>query len=261
MERLIDRGHAYAGRRRRLLRRALVPGVRRAVPPAGRRRGAGRGRGQRQARPAGLHPVEGGQAGRAVLADAVGPRPARLAPGVLGDGHHLPRPGVRHPRRRPRPGLPAPRERAGAVARGRRRVRPVLAAQRLGHHGRREDVQVAGQHADHRRAAAAGCAGSSCATTWSARTTGRRSSTPTPRCRSRWPRTGGSSRSCTGSGSGSAPRRSACSARSSPPRWTTTSARPGALAAIHGAVREGNTALDAGDRAGAPARPRRRCGR
>ncbi len=113
-----------------------------------------------------------------------------LAPGVLGDGHHLPRPGVRHPRRRARPGVPAPRERAGPVARGRRRVRPVLAAQRLGHHGRREDVQVAGQHAVDRRRCCSGCAGWSCATTWSARTTGRPSSTPTPRCRSRWPRTG-----------------------------------------------------------------------
>ena len=32
--------------------------------------------------------MEGRQAGRAVLADAVGPGPARLAPGVLGHGHH-----------------------------------------------------------------------------------------------------------------------------------------------------------------------------
>ena len=85
-----------------------------------------------------------------------GPRPSRLAPGVLGDGHRLPRRRVRHPRRRARPGLPAPRERARPVARRRRRVRPVLAAQRLGHHGRREDVQVAGQHALDRRHAAPG---------------------------------------------------------------------------------------------------------
>ena len=35
MHRLIDTGHAYAGRRRRLLRRPLVPGVRFAVRPAG----------------------------------------------------------------------------------------------------------------------------------------------------------------------------------------------------------------------------------
>ena len=60
---------------------------------------------------------------------------------------------VRHPRRRPRPALPAPRERAGPVARGRLRVRAVLAAQRLGHAGRRQDEQVARQRAArHRRA-------------------------------------------------------------------------------------------------------------
>ena len=41
---------------------------------------------------------------------------------------------------------------------------------------------------------------------------------------------------------------------SSPRPWTTTSARPGALAAVHGLVREGNTALDAGDAAAALAR-------
>ena len=49
------------------------------------------------------------------LADAVGPRPAGLAPGVLGDGREVPRRRVRHPRRRARPALPAPRERAGPV--------------------------------------------------------------------------------------------------------------------------------------------------
>ena len=76
---------------------------------------------------------------------------ARLAPGVLGDGRALPRGRVRHPRRRPGPALPAPRERAGAVPRGRRRLRPVLAAQRLGHPRRREDEQVDGQHGAGRR--------------------------------------------------------------------------------------------------------------
>ena len=58
---------------------------------------------------------------------------------------------VRHPRRRPRPALPAPRERAGPVARGRRRVRPVLVAQRPGPDRRREDEQVARQLAARRR--------------------------------------------------------------------------------------------------------------
>ena len=75
-----------------------------------------------------------------------------LAPRVLGDGAALPRRDLRHPRRRPRPALPAPRERAGAVAGRRLRVRAVLAAQRLGHAGRRQDEQVARQRAaGHRR--------------------------------------------------------------------------------------------------------------
>ena len=100
----------------------------------------GRGRERREARPARLRAVEGGQARRAALGDPVGPRPARLAPRVLGDGPQVPGPAVRHPRRRARPDLPAPRERDRPVQGGRRRVRAVLAAQRLGHHGRREDV-------------------------------------------------------------------------------------------------------------------------
>ena len=58
-----------------------------------------RGR-DRQARPARLRHVEGGQAGRAELGDALGPRPARLAPGVLGDGAQVPGQRLRHPRRR-----------------------------------------------------------------------------------------------------------------------------------------------------------------
>ena len=52
---------------------------------------------------------------------------------------------LRHPRRRSGPGLPASRERAGPVARGRRRIRAVLDAQRPGQHPRREDEQVARQ--------------------------------------------------------------------------------------------------------------------
>ena len=62
--------------------------------------------------------------------------------------------GVRHPRRWTGSHLSAPRERGRAVARRRRRVRPVLDALALGDDGRREDVQVAGQHpvgaGDHR---------------------------------------------------------------------------------------------------------------
>ena len=110
-----------------------------------RRRGR---RPARQARPPRLRAVEGPQgrrAGDGLLADAVRPRPPGLAPRVLGDGAHVPRRHLRHPRRRHRPALPAPRERAGPVARGRTRLRPVLDAQRLGDDGRREDEQVARQ--------------------------------------------------------------------------------------------------------------------
>ena len=74
-----------------------------------------------------------------------GPGPPGVAHRVLGDGGEVPRPGVRHPRRRRRPALPPPRERAGPVARGRPAVRVVLAAQRVDHDRRREDVEVAGQ--------------------------------------------------------------------------------------------------------------------
>ena len=57
---------------------------------------------------------------------------------LLGDGFELH--GGGH-----RPDVPPPRERAGP-GRGRGPgVRPALGAQRLGHRGRREDVQVAGQ--------------------------------------------------------------------------------------------------------------------
>ena len=84
----------------------------------------------------------------------MGARPAGLAHRVLGDGPHLPRQRIRHPRRRAGSDLPAPRERGRAIARRRRRVRPLLDALALGDHGRREDVQVAGQHpvgaGDHR---------------------------------------------------------------------------------------------------------------
>ena len=78
-----------------------------------------------------------------------GPRPAGLAHRVLGDGRQVPRPGVRHPRRRRGPPVPPPRERAGPVPGGRTAVRVVLDAQRLDHHRRREDEQVARQLVDH----------------------------------------------------------------------------------------------------------------
>ncbi|CAK7287633.1 Cysteinyl-tRNA synthetase [Streptomyces misionensis JCM 4497] len=134
------------GRRQRLLRRpllALLPGAVQAGP--GRDAPARRGGHHRQARPPRLRHVEGHQARRARLGDPVGPRAPRLAPGVLGDGPQVPGLRLRHPRRRPGPDLPAPRERDRAGQGLRRRVRPLLGAQRLGHHERREDVQVARQ--------------------------------------------------------------------------------------------------------------------
>ncbi len=87
-----DRARSRLRRRRqRLLRRAVLPGLSAAVqpgvgqPPPAVRRGR-----DRQAGPARLRDVEGRQAGRAQLGDPVGPRPARLAPGVLGDGAQVP---------------------------------------------------------------------------------------------------------------------------------------------------------------------------
>ena len=153
----------------------------------------------RQARPARLRAVEGPQgvrAGDGVLALALGTRPAGLAHRVLGDGGEVPRQRLRHPRRRRRPALPAPRERAGPVARGRAPVRVVLDAQRVDHHLRREDEQVARQLAAGARTCSSGCAASSCATTWSRRTTARRWSSASRRSRRRRRRSGGSRASC-----------------------------------------------------------------
>ena len=153
MQRLIDGGHAYAAGGDVYFDVTLLPGLRRAVRAAPRPHAARRGHRdrRRQTRPAGLRPVEGRQARRALLGDPVGAGPARLAPRMLGDVDQVPRPDVRHPRRRPRPGVPAPRERAGPVARGRRRVRAVLDAQRPRRGRRGEDEQVARQLAARRR--------------------------------------------------------------------------------------------------------------
>ena len=139
---------------------------------------AGRGRRPaRQARPARLRAVEGleegDRAGDRGLALAVGAGASRVAHRVLGDGAEVPRRRLRHPRRRRRPPLPAPRERAGAVARGRVRLRVVLDAQRVDHHLRREDEQVARQLADRARGARAGARRSTCGSTSSPRTTAR----------------------------------------------------------------------------------------
>ena len=130
--------------RRRLLRRARFPEYG-TSPVTGSTIAPGRGRRRTASATSGLHPVEGRQARRAVVAHAVGTRPARLAPRMLGDGARVSRRRVRHSLRWNGSRLPAPRERDRSVPRGRRRLRPLLAAQRLGHHGWREDEQVAGQ--------------------------------------------------------------------------------------------------------------------
>ena len=88
-----------------------------------------------------------------VVGVAVGPRPARLAHRVLGDGRAGVRAGVRDPRRRPRPRLPASRERGGAVAGARPSVRADLGPQRHAPLHRREDVEVARQRRDAARGA------------------------------------------------------------------------------------------------------------
>ena len=82
---------------RRLLRRALVAGVRRADPPEDRRHGGGRGRRPaRQARPARLRALEGleegDRAGDRRVAEPVGTGSPGLAHRVLRDGRQVPRP-------------------------------------------------------------------------------------------------------------------------------------------------------------------------
>ncbi len=139
-DRRADRGADRArprlrGRRRRLLPRRALPGLRRLLPAGSTRSRSGTrpgGRAERaQGRPARFRAVEGAQAGRGhVVGLAVGPRPARLAHRVLGDGREVPRRGLRDPRRRARPRLPAPRERDRAVRARRPRVRACLDAQR-----------------------------------------------------------------------------------------------------------------------------------
>ena len=65
--------------------------------------------------------------------------------------------------------------------------------------------------------------------------------------RRRWRRTGGSSRSCTGCASGSAPPEPGTLCAEFAAAMDDDLGTPGALAAVHSTVREGNTALDAGD--------------
>ena len=91
MRGLIDKGHAYASRRRRVFRREQGRRLRQTVPP---RPGADGGRrphrGERpQAQPRRLRPVEGGQAGRAGMGQSVGTGPAGLAHRMLRHEHEV----------------------------------------------------------------------------------------------------------------------------------------------------------------------------
>ena len=111
------------GRRRRLLPR------RRAIPSTARSRAARRELSAQSVRGAGAEPAlkedprdfalwKAHKADEDTWWDSPwGPRPARLAHRVLGDGREAPRACVRDPRRRARPRLSAPRERDRPVAR------------------------------------------------------------------------------------------------------------------------------------------------
>ena len=116
---LVDRGHAYEVPGQGVYfdvesfegYGALPHRTLDGAPGVGRR--AGRRR-RGEAQPHGLRALEGGQARRAGVGLAVGPRPAGLAHRVLGDVARPARRGLRPPRRWRRPHVPAPRERAGA---------------------------------------------------------------------------------------------------------------------------------------------------
>ena len=102
---LIDKGYAYEVNGDVYLPHAEVQGLRQALPPAAGGPGVRRAhrRQRHQGEPAGLRPLEGRQARRAVLGVALGQGPPRLAHRVLGHVQPLPRRDDRHPLRRQRP--------------------------------------------------------------------------------------------------------------------------------------------------------------
>ena len=111
---LIERGHAYAVEGDVYFRVRSDPRYgelsHRAVDDMDQGEGVERRR--PQGGPARLRALEGAEARRGHrLGLALGPRAARLAHRVLGDGRGAARRRLRHPRRRHRPGLPPPRER------------------------------------------------------------------------------------------------------------------------------------------------------
>jgi cysteinyl-tRNA synthetase len=113
IRRLEERGLAYRRGRRRVLFRGRLSQLRRSVgtKPRGVAGWRARRGGRVQEEPARFRPVEGGQAGRAVVGEPVGTGPAGLAHRVLGHVASVSGRQVRHPRRRFRFDLPAPRER------------------------------------------------------------------------------------------------------------------------------------------------------
>ncbi|CAA9497913.1 MAG: Cysteinyl-tRNA synthetase, partial [uncultured Solirubrobacterales bacterium] len=160
-DRRADRGAARARTRlrrgrRRLLPRAQLRALRKALEPRARRHGAGRGRREHrggQGEPARLRAVEGEQARRGHrLGRAVGERAPGLAHRVLGHGRGTARARLRDPRRRLRPRLPSPRER-DRPDRGRpwRSAGPAVDAQRHRPPRPGEDVEVGRQHQPARR--------------------------------------------------------------------------------------------------------------
>ena len=130
IEALIERGHAYASQGDVYFSvrsfREYGKLSNRRLEDLGRRSGRARRGAGAQARPARLRAVEGPQGRRGhCLGVALGPRPARVAHRVLGDGGEAARPGLRRARRRAptscfhttRTRSPRPRPRAASRSR------------------------------------------------------------------------------------------------------------------------------------------------
>ena len=219
---------------------------------------------ERQAPPRRLRAVEAGQAGRAVVAVAVGRRPPGLAQRVRGDEPRPARGGLRPPLRRPWTCASPPRERARPGRGPRPALRQPLDAQRLRRRRRgREDVE-------DRSATSTTCSTSSTQYDPRAyRTAAAPGALPQPDHRSPTTPSGPPSKPLAGldafAARGAAVGRRAGARRRRPrssvrrPRWTTTSTPRGAMALVFDTVRRANAALDAEDGA-APAAGRGRCG-
>ena len=150
IERLLERGYAYAERRLGLLPHRERPGLRPALGLRPRRR-----RARASGWPSDEYDKEdvrdfvlwkAAKPGEPSWDSPWGPGRPGLAHRVLGDEHEVPRRDLRHPLRRRRQHLPAPRERDRAERVGHRQaVRAHLAARRAPDRRRPEDVEVAGQ--------------------------------------------------------------------------------------------------------------------